>query len=93
MAKKPSLADALQKASGQTPKQINVDSNKIDLEESQNKYSRPSREGKKAVIGYFDPAVSKQLKQIALDEEISIQELLREAINDLFAKRGKASIA
>ena len=53
----------------------------------------PSREGKKAVTGFFDPAVSRQLKQIALEEDSNIQALLREALNDLFIKRGKSPIA
>jgi len=53
----------------------------------------PSREGKKAITGFFDPAVSRQLKQIALEEDSNIQALLREALNDLFIKRGKSPIA
>ncbi len=53
----------------------------------------PSRVGKKALIGYFDPGVSKQLKQMALDGDTSVQELLREAINDFFQKHKKPSIA
>ena len=53
----------------------------------------PSREGRKIIAGYFDPAVSKQLHQIALDDDTTLQELLREAINDLFTKRHKAPIA
>ena len=53
----------------------------------------PSRIGKKTVAAHFDPAVSKQLKQIGLEADRSTQDLLREAINDLFAKYGKASIA
>jgi len=54
-----------------------------------------SRRGKKTVAGFFDPAVSRQLKGIALEDgdNANIQELLREAINDLFEKRGKARIA
>jgi hypothetical protein len=52
-----------------------------------------SREGRKIIAGYFDPAVSKQLHQIALDDDTTLQELLREAINDLFTKRRKAPIA
>ena len=35
----------------------------------------PSRRGKKALIGYFDPSVSLQLKQIALQEDSSVQRL------------------
>jgi len=53
----------------------------------------PSREGKKVIAGYFDPAVSRQLKQLALEEDSSIQDLLREALNDLFRKRGRSPIA
>ena len=54
----------------------------------------PSRAGKKALIGYFDPEVSKQLKQMLLDQDRdSVQELLREALNDLFKKYRKPSIA
>lgn len=53
-----------------------------------------SRRGKKAVIGYFAPQVSKQLKQMALDQDrSSVQDLLREAINDLFQKYRQPPIA
>jgi hypothetical protein len=37
--------------------------------------------------------VSRQLRQIALAEESSVQELLKEALNDLFVKQGKPPIA
>ena len=53
----------------------------------------PSRVGKKTVAAHFDPAVSKQLKQIGLEHDRSTQDLLREAINDLFQKYGKGPIA
>jgi hypothetical protein len=53
----------------------------------------PSRQGKKTIAGHFDPAVSKQLREIALAEDSSVQELLREALNDLFIKRGRPPIA
>ena len=53
----------------------------------------PSRTGKKAIAGHFDPAVSRQLRQIALEEDSSVQDLLREAINDLFEKKGKPRLA
>ena len=54
----------------------------------------PSRAGKKALIGYFDPEVSKQLKQMMLDHDrASVQALLREALNDLFQKYKKPTIA
>jgi hypothetical protein len=53
----------------------------------------PSRVGKKALIAYLDPGASKQLKQMALDGETSVQELVREALNDLFKKHRKPAIA
>ena len=54
---------------------------------------KPSRVGKKRVTGYFDPAVSRQLKQMALDQDSSIQDLMREALNDLFEKHKQKPIA
>lgn len=50
---------------------------------------RNPREGKKAVVGYFSPAVSRALHQLALDTDSNIQALLGEAIDDLMRKHGK----
>ncbi|EDX83540.1 hypothetical protein S7335_784 [Synechococcus sp. PCC 7335] len=54
---------------------------------------RPSRSGKKAIIGYFDPAVSKQVRQLALDEDTSVEALVGEALDLLFEQRGLPQIA
>ena len=56
-------------------------------------HARPSRRGAKHVGGYFEPQVSKQLRQIALDEDSSVQELLAEALDMLFHSRQKPTIA
>ena len=48
-----------------------------------------AREGKKAVVGYFSPALSRALHLLALDLNTSIQGLLGEAIDDLLRKHGK----
>lgn len=53
----------------------------------------PSRQGKKALTGYFDPEVLKQLKIMAATEETTIQALMTEALNDLFKKYRKPHIA
>jgi hypothetical protein len=53
----------------------------------------PSRVGKKTIAAHFDPAVSRQLRQIGADHDRSIQSLLQEALNDLFTKYGKPPIA
>ncbi|BCL38315.1 ribbon-helix-helix domain-containing protein [Nostoc sp. MS1] len=49
--------------------------------------------GKKVIASHFDPAVSKQLKQLALEQDTTVQALLSEALNELFEKYGKKPIA
>ena len=51
---------------------------------------RSSREGTKLVAGHFAPAVAKELKLLAVEEETTIQALLEEAVDLLLAKYGKA---
>ena len=53
----------------------------------------PSRQGKKALTGYFDPGVLKQLKVRAATQDTTIHALMSEALNDLFKKHGKPHIA
>ena len=53
----------------------------------------PSRIGKKPVTGFFEPAVSRQLKRLGLDHERTMQELIQEALNDLFRKYEQPPIA
>ncbi|BAZ19069.1 hypothetical protein NIES4071_109540 (plasmid) [Calothrix sp. NIES-4071] len=95
MPKKPNLADALNDASKKPNR--NQASKKIEpLEISDNDANEkipPSRRGKKAITVHFDPAACKQLKQLSMDEETSIQALMAEALNDLFEKYGKNPIA
>lgn len=55
--------------------------------------SNPSRGGKKHVGAYFSPETTKQLKKLAADRETTLQELMREAINDLFQKNDLPPIA
>lgn len=93
MAKRANLASALQSASGKT--QIRQAANEIKpsvIKES-TQGTPPSRQGKKAVTGFFDPVVTRQLKQIALDEDKTVQLLITEALNDLFVKYNHKPIA
>ena len=53
----------------------------------------PSRVGKKPVTAFFDPEVSRQIKKIGLDQDKTMQDLLQEAINDLFRKYDLPPIA
>ena len=61
--------------------------------ESQQHHFRPGRKGKSNVTGYFPPEVKKQLRLLAAEHDRTIQNLLAEALNDLFAKNGKPEIA
>jgi len=53
----------------------------------------PSRRGRRQVAAYFDPAVIRQLKMIAVTEESSVQDLVGEALDMLFQSRNKPTIA
>ena len=44
------------------------------------------------MTGYFDPVVKRQLRLLAAEHDTTIQALLGEALNDLFAKHGKPEV-
>ncbi|MCY4243246.1 MAG: hypothetical protein OXD36_16075 [Rhodobacter sp.] len=52
----------------------------------------PSRVGTRLVAGHFDPKVARQLRIIAAEEDTTVQALLEEALDLLFAKKGRAHI-
>lgn len=52
-----------------------------------------SRLGKKAVSAYFDPAVAKALKGLAVELDTTMQGLMAIAFNDLLEKHGRARLA
>ena len=53
----------------------------------------PSRNGRVLVGGHFAPEVQTALKIVAAQERTTVQALLAEGINTIFAKRGKPEIA
>lgn len=48
----------------------------------------PSRQGRKHVGAYVDPAVARRLRVIAASEDSSVQQLIEEGIEMLFQSRG-----
>jgi uncharacterized protein YidB (DUF937 family) len=76
MSKRLQLNEALQKAG----------TKKLEAEISNSENQPVSRIGKKVIAGHFDKEVVKQLKQIALNNDQSLQAVLAEALNDLFEK-------
>ena len=53
----------------------------------------PSRRGKRSVSGHFDPAVQRQLRVLAAETDRTTQDLIGEALNDLFRKYNRSAIA
>lgn len=53
----------------------------------------PSRRGKKNISGYFAPEVHRQLRVIAAEEDKNLQEVLGDALNIFFERKGKPPIA
>lgn len=56
-------------------------------------YRAATREGKKIVSAPVDPAAHRQLKMLAAETGRKAEELIREALRDLFTKHGKPPIA
>lgn len=57
------------------------------------RFHRPSRDNRRFVGGHFPPAVGKQLRLIAVEDETTVQALLEEALDLLFVKKGRQKIA
>lgn len=51
------------------------------------------RQGTKLIGGHFAPEVSTQLRILAAEEGTTVQNLLAEALDDLFVKKGRARVA
>ena len=65
----------------------------VSLQTSAGKPVPPSRVGRVLIGGHFAPEVQTALKIVAAEERTSIQSLLAEGINAVFARRHKAQIA
>ena len=98
--KRPSMAEALSAAAGHNfSRPISRNAEQTTVMErpspaiSVKSAMVPSRIGKKPVTGFFEPAVSRQLKRLGLDHERTMQELIQEALNDLFRKYEQPPIA
>jgi hypothetical protein len=52
-----------------------------------------TREGKRVATVYLEPEALKQLQRLTIDEDTTLQALLTEGINAVFAARGLSRIA
>lgn len=84
------------RAALQAPQPVKVAGDRTeqsDAKPEDNPHYRPGRAQKSNVTGYFPPEVKKQLRLLAAERETTIQRLLAEALNSLFAANGKPEIA
>lgn len=93
MAKRPDLRQALKPRHESPAAKPALQQDNASPPAAKDPHFRPSREGKTNVTGYFHPAVKRQLRILAADRDTTIQDLLAEGLNDLFAKYGKPEIA
>ncbi len=52
----------------------------------------PSRIGRKAISGYFSPDLSLALHHCARKHDLSLQDLMAEAFNDVLRKYGESPV-
>jgi len=97
-AQKPDLRQALKPLSS-NPTPVAQVENPAPPPRPRSRHYRPSREGMENLTGYFPPAVKNQMLELSVERrratghKVTIQDLIAEAVNDLFAKYGKPEIA
>jgi hypothetical protein len=80
---------AVQPAAPSAPRARATPSAPAKEDKGKARHQRPSREGKRLIAGHFTPEQAKQLKLIAVEDGVTVQEALEEALNLLFSKKGK----
>jgi hypothetical protein len=97
MPKRPSLAERMRDVAtpdappGEEPPTTTTSESKVS--DKRAGFYAATRAGKKKVTASLDPAAHKQLRQLGLDQDMTTEALLIEAINDLFKKYSKRPIA
>lgn len=91
MAKRQSIAGAIKAAAhGPAPESANDRTTREPAARAP--YKARTREGKKMIAAPVDPAARQQLKVLAAELDRKVEDLIREALRDLFTKHGKPPI-
>ena len=96
MTGKNSLQAALEAAKSKNtvePDQNKKSKSNTEIKKEDKAKAPPSRKGKVLIAGHFQKNISKQLKLIGIEEDKTNQELLEEALDLLFVKKGKKSLS
>ncbi len=94
MAKRADLAAIVRGAGGGTRSRERVDPAPAKVERDEPKtYQQPGRQSTRPITAHFPKEVRNQLKILAIEQNKTLQDLIAEGFNDLFAKYGKPEIA
>lgn len=96
MSKRPNIAEAMREVAGSIrARPVAVPDPAPAVPEGRNaqRSAQPSRAGTKAITGHFPPAVRYQLKLLAAEQGRTMEDMLAEGLNMLFAAYNKPEIA
>jgi hypothetical protein len=94
MVKKADLAAIVRSAGGGTRYRERPEPVEARTEEEGAKiYRQPGRQSTRPITAHFPREVRDQLKILAIEQDKTLQDLIAESFNDLFAKYGKPEIA
>ena len=91
MNKRPNLA-AVAAAAGSTRRR-NPEQPPPPTPETREPTTPRTRVGTKQIAAHFPEDVAWQLRALAVERKTTVQNLMAEALNDLFAKHGKPEVA
>ncbi len=86
---KPSAFARLKQDEAPPPSSISTIATPAPGRSEQGRQQQASRVGRKTVIFYDLPEAVRALKQVALDQDRTLQDLMHEALDDLLVKYGK----
>ncbi len=93
MNKRPNLADVAAAAGSTRRASTRPEPPLIDRDARAQPASPKTRVGTKQIAAHFPEDVAWQLRALAVERKMTVQNLMAEALNDLFAKYGKPEVA
>jgi hypothetical protein len=93
MTQRRSIAGAIKQAAHGAPSFAVAEPQEARAPVAPRPFKASTREGKKMIAAPIDPAAHRQLKMLAAELDRKAEDLIREALRDLFAKHGKPPIA
>ena len=89
MTKRPSLADSMNKLAAPPAPAAKSVAPPVQEPAEPKAYFAATRAGRKKVTAALEPEAHKQLKLLAVEQGQTVEDLMREALSDLFRKYGK----